>query len=300
MDTVRIQKIFEQHAASVTGKLGAGFWDLKTDEGTMLNGDDAFQACSVFKVFLLAELFRQVNAGKLCFSDRYVLQAKDKCYGSGLIRLFDDGASLTLQDYIILMMKISDNTATDILFNIVGRDNILQNVIEPLGLSKTKCDLDCKHLLSVCFQCGVGESLRKAPQNLRNTPAYVGGLELNDETSPEDLVNILRRIYLGKWVNREMDAKLLDIMRLCDGKNRITKYLPAGTAVAHKTGTCDRVTNDVGIVHTQKGNYILALLYNGNVADESEYVNNKDRHISEEVLARISRDVYNAYIEENN
>jgi len=96
-----------------------------------------------------------------------------------------------------------------------------------------------------------------------------------------------------------MDAKLLDIMRLCDGKTRLTKYLPAGTAVAHKTGTCDRVTNDVGIVYTPKGNYILALLYNGNVADEEEYVNNKDRRIGEELLARISRDVYNAYIEEN-
>lgn len=108
---------------------------------------------------------------------------------------------------------------------------------------------------------------------------------------------MLQRIYGGKWVDPDTCQQMLDIMKLCDGETRITKYLPKGTVVAHKTGSADRVANDVGIVYTPKGDYILVMYYNGNTADEEEYNSNQDRHISEAVLARISRDVYRAYTE---
>ena len=294
----RIRSVFEDQAATVTGKLGACFVDLKTGETAFWNGDDAFQTCSVFKVFLLAELFRQVSEGRFALSDRHALTAEDKAYGSGMLRLFDEGASLTIRDYALLMMKISDNTATDYLFQKVGRDNILHNVIEPLALARTKVDLDCKNLLSVCFKRGIGAPPDPVRPNLRNTEAYTNGLERNDETSPRDVSRLLELFYRGKWVGPELDGQMLEIMKLCDGNTRLTKYLPPKIPVAHKTGSCDRVANDVGIIYTPKGDYILSLFYNGNVASEEEYLSNLDRHISEELLARISRDVYCAYMEE--
>lgn len=110
---------------------------------------------------MLAELFRQVSEGKFALKDRHTLTAEDKSYGSGMLRLFDTGASLTLRDLAMLMMKISDNTATDILFRLVGKDNIKCNVIDALALTKTKCDLDCTHLLAVYFQRGGGCAARQ-------------------------------------------------------------------------------------------------------------------------------------------
>jgi len=293
-----VEHIFAANAATVTGKLGACFLDLKTGESAAWNGDDAFQTCSVFKVFLLAELFRQVKEGWYALSDRHALQTEDKSYGSGLLRLFDDGADLTIRDYALLMMKISDNTATDYLFHKVGRDNIRRNVIEALSLTKTKVDLDCKNLLAVCFKRGVGAPPDPVRPNLRNTEPYVNALELNDETSPRDITKLLTTVYRGEWQGEEMDRQMLEIMKLCDGSTRLTKYLPPKTPVAHKTGSCDRVANDAGIIYTPKGDYVLALFYNGNVASEEEYRANLDRHISEEVLARISREVYYAYMDD--
>ena len=67
--------------------------------------------------------------------------------------------------------------------------------------------------------------------------------------------------------------------------------------VAHKTGSMDRVANDVGIVYTPKGDYILAMFYNGNTATQEEYDSNKDLHISEEVLAQLCGEIYSIYIE---
>lgn len=297
MKIEQIENIFKEQAASVTGELGLYFLDLKTGAACAHNPNGIFPTASTFKVFLLAELFRQVKEGKFALTDRYILQEEDKAYGSGMLRLFDTGAALTLRDLAMLMMKISDNTATDILFRLVTRDSIKENTLEPLGFTQTKCDLDCANLLAVCYQRGVGAPPAKVRPNLRNSAAYTSALEKNDETSPKNMADMLQLIYQGKWVDEVACKQMLDIMKLCDGNNRITKYLPAGTVVAHKTGSMDRVANDVGIVYTPQGDYILVMFYNGNTAAQEEYDCNMDRHISDEVLARISGEVYRKYIE---
>ena len=295
MNIEKIKNILKEQAATVTGQLGVYFLDLKTGASCAHNPDVIFPTASTFKVFLLAELFRQANEGKFSLSDRYILQEEDKAYGSGMLRLFDTGAALTLRDLAMLMMKISDNTATDILFRLVTRDSVKENTLDPLGFTQTKCDLDCAHLLAVCYQREVGAPPAKVRPNLRNAAAYIGNLAENDETSPRNIADMLQLIYAGKWVDADTCKQMLSIMKLCDGDNRITKYLPAGTVVAHKTGSMDRVANDVGIVYTPKGDYILAMFYNGNTAAQEEYDSNKDRHISDEVLARISGEIYAEY-----
>ena len=179
-------------------------------------------------------------------------------------------------------------------------DNIIRNVLQPLGLENTKCDLSCKELVAACFQTEVGADLRtcfpNGRPNLRNTPAFIGGLAENDETTPEEVGKMLELLYNGAWQGRESDEQELQILKLCQTNGRIPKYLPKGTAVAHKTGTMDRVVNDVGIVYTPKGDYILTMFYNGNTADEAEYAANPHGHFGEELLAGISRDIYDAYV----
>lgn len=297
MDIATIEKVLKEQAATVTGQLGVYFLDLKTGASCTHNPDEIFPTASTFKVYLLAELFRQVKEGKFALTDRYILQEEDKAYGSGMLRLFDTGAALTLRDLAMLMMKISDNTATDILFRLVTRDSIKENTLLPLSFTQTKCDLDCAHLLAACYQRGVGAPPAKVRPDLRNAAAYTGGLAENDETTPRNIAAMLQLIYEGKWVDPDTCQQMLAIMKLCDGDNRITKYLPAGTVVAHKTGSMDRVANDVGIVYTPKGDYILAMFYNGNTAAQEEYDINKDRHISDEILARLSGEIYSIYIE---
>ena len=167
-------------------------------------------------------------------------------------------------------------------------------------MKNTKCDLTCSDLVNTCFQIKPGQSLAdrvRSKPNLRKTPAFTGGLEENDETSPRDVGKMLELLYTGKWVNREADDQALSIMKLCQTNSRIPKFLPPGTSVAHKTGSIDRVANDAGIVYTANGDYILALFYNGNTASEEEYLTNSNYLIGEELLASISRDIYNAFVQ---
>ncbi len=292
-----IRAIAEKYRDSVTGNLGVGFTDLKTGESFSLMGDTEFPSASTFKVYVLAELFRQAQEGKFKMSDRHLLTDEIKSIGSGVFYNLQAGLNPTLQDYATLMMIISDNTATDFLFDFVGRDNIKKHVLDPLGLTNTKCDYPCKKLIALYYQSESEDTFSESfNQSFRNTPAYLCQTPENDSTSPNDMMKIFRLIYEKKLFTPWVCDEMLNIMKQCQTNSRIPKFLPGNVEVAHKTGTIDRVANDCGIVYSPKGDYILTLFYNGNLASEEEYNRNANGNMSDALLADISRDIYAEYV----
>lgn len=291
MDAIRA--IAEQYQASVTGDLGVAFTDLKTGQGFTINGDKELPTASTFKVYLLAEFLRQCEEGRFALTDRHELKEEFVSPGSGILDELQPGLNLTLLDYARLMMMLSDNTATDYLYHLVGRDSIQHNVIEAFGLDKTKCDYPCRLLIDTYFD----EAKKQPghPRSFRNTEDYLCTAARNDSTSPENMEKVLRLVYEGRLLSPWVSGQMVDIMKRCQTNSRIPKFLPRDVQVAHKTGTMDRVANDVGIVYTEKGDYILCLFYNGNTATQEEYDANVKGRLSDSLLAEISRDIFAEY-----
>ena len=295
MNIEAIRQIAENYDAKTTGDLGLLFTDLKTGETVTVNPDKELPAASTFKVFLLAEFLRQCEEGKYNLMDRHELKAEFGSPGSGVLCDLLPGMNLTLLDYARLMMMLSDNTATDYLYSLTGRDNIKNNVIDAFGLTKTKCDYPCKLLIETYFD--PAHKVEAGERNWRNTDDYRCLTPTNDSTSPNDMAKVLKMAYdkalFSPWVSEQM----IDIMKRCHTNSRIPKELPRDVEVAHKTGTMDKVANDCGIVYTEKGDYILCLFYNGNVATQEEYDANKKGRFSDGLLAEISKEIYAAYME---
>lgn len=93
---------------------------------------------SVIKIALMVEAFRQVEAGKFQLGDREVLRAADKLPGTGIIRSLEDGAQLTVKDLLTVMIIVSDNTATDIIFRKVGGIEPVNELMKNYGLTQTR------------------------------------------------------------------------------------------------------------------------------------------------------------------
>ena len=300
--TERIRQIMEEAAQKGTGLLGVGFKDLATGEEVYLNGDTAFPTASVFKIFVLCELFRREQEGTFSFSDQRTLLNCEKSIGSGTLEQAEEGTVYSMMDYAMLMMSISDNTAADYLFGVAGRDNIRKHIIEPLGLTNTKIDFNCAQLLTTNYDISLEEyrrivNVEHGRFHRRNAPFFLCQKEMNNQSSPQDMVKLLSLMYEGKLLGTDSDRRMIDIMLQCETNARIPAKLPEGTPVAHKTGSIDHLANDCGIVFTGSGDYVLTLFYNGNLGSEEEYEGTSWDDVGNRILSQLSADIYNAYIQ---
>src|SRR5262244_825215 len=96
----RLQSNIERITHSVNAKWGIYIKCLETGEEIAINADETMDTMSVIKIPLMAEVFRQIEAGKFSLSDRVILKDTDKRPGTGVIRSLDAGASLTVKDLI--------------------------------------------------------------------------------------------------------------------------------------------------------------------------------------------------------
>jgi len=287
--------------ASATGKLGFSFYDLQTGEACYLHKDEMFPTASVYKVYILAELYRQAAAGLVDLSAMVQSPVDKVSLGSGILCKMTPGIYLPVRDMAVLMMVLSDNVATDVLFNLVGRDNILKNVIQPLGLTGTKADYACSEMLEVFYRVDTtlprDEQLAQTGRAIfRNSAEYTCRTEKSCCTTPADMTVMYKALYEGHWVDKQTSDEVLKVMR--PDRARIAKYLPGGVVVSRKGGSMDRVVNDTGVVFTPEGDYIVTMFYNGNTASEEEYRVQGRRLLGTELIENLSKRVYDIFVED--
>jgi len=295
----KIIEVMERHAAGVTGKIGIGFKNFKTGEEYYVHGDERFPTASAFKVPVLIELFNQAHEKKISLSDMHVLKRTDISVGSGVLSNLTPGLSMCIKDYAMLMMALSDNTATDIIHRLLGRDNIAAT-IERLGLKNTKADMTCRELLYTPAGIPMNTDVEEA-QKIFDEMDFIKDYKLitdmnipNDISSPRDMMTMFSLIYNKEIITPEACQQMMDIMEQCEGNRRIPLYLPKRgprkVRVIHKTGTIEYICADCGIVITPEQTYGIVMLYNGFTGDPDD---KRSAYDNDEILALISRDIYN-------
>ena len=301
MKRERFHEITKSTAASCSGVLAVSFLDLTSGDSFCFNGDTPVPAASTCKVFILLELYRQAALGLVDLHQRIALTEENKTVGTGILNDMEPGLMPTLKDYAGLMVSISDNTAADTLYRHLTAASIQENVLRPLGLTGTKLDLCCRDMISSYYGTPVipGENselyFKRVSVADRKNPYFSCTSARNTSTTANDMTKALKAAYLGTLCGGKSDG-MMDILQNCQTNARIPALLPAKTSCYHKTGSLDRVSNDAGIVRTPKGDYILSLFYNGNMASDEEYEANRGRTLSDPMLAKLSLDIYTAYM----
>lgn len=106
------------------GRIGLHARNLQTGDEIAINADDSFPTASTVKLPVLTTLMQQVHDGDYTLDDPLMLRRADKTLGSGLLKNLTPGLTMPLRDWAFLMMNISDNTATNVLIDHVGIDNV--------------------------------------------------------------------------------------------------------------------------------------------------------------------------------
>lgn len=250
---------------------------LASGETVEINADRSFQMASVFKVQILAELACQAVAGTLSLDERVELTEEMKAPGSGVLKELSAGTSLTVRDLAMLMIIVSDNTATDILLDRVGR-NAVNARLRACGLERTTVSMSCRQLLydlvGLSGAADTAETRRLAAERLRNRDVDWDSRVYHDEqanmTTPREMGTLLELVVRPTLADATAGAGggplpadacrlMLDIMRRQQVRDRLPLLLPPGVEMAHKTGSIARVSNDAGILYAPAGPCVVAV-----------------------------------------
>jgi beta-lactamase class A len=274
------------------GTIGVAARHLRTGAEIMLNEDVIFPTASTFKTVLLYEVFRQVDAGKLDLSERITIQDRHRVPGSGVIQDLDAGAVLTLKDVATLMIVLSDNSATDIIFDRLGAEAIA-TAVRDLGMASTSLPLPTWNILAGLIDRGDDPDLTYAElkQTLKRVdPAWdcdaLKETPDNDITTPRDYRNLYLAIHAGEGLSEAGRAGVLDILKRQSVSDRLPARLPLGVTAAHKTGSIKGVRNDGGLVYGHNGvEYAVAILTKGA----------RDGTMASRLVADVSKLIYDHY-----
>jgi beta-lactamase class A len=134
----KLRNDLQRLAIDASGVVGISIVDLSSGQRFGGNEELVFPQGSAIKIPILIELFRRADRGELKLTDRLPVRANNQAGGSGLLQYFSDGGSeLSLHDLAIAMIVLSDNSATNVLIDRLGMDQVSRTMAE-MGAGQTK------------------------------------------------------------------------------------------------------------------------------------------------------------------
>jgi beta-lactamase class A len=239
--------------AGFAGKVSLYAKNLDTGETYSLDGDQPVRTASTIKLPIMIECFAEANAGQRKLNELMIVTAGEKVSGSGIVQDLSDGTQLQLQDMILLMITLSDNTATNLILNLIG-GNAVNARMADLGLKNTRV---MRKIL------GDGNRLKPTPSGITDEGAKPENKKWGiGRSSPQEMVTLLEKLYRGELISKQASAAMLEILKKQRDHNGIGRDLK-DTVIANKSGALDALRSDVGIVYTDKGNIAIAITIDG-------------------------------------
>jgi len=214
--------------------------NLDTGETYALNADERVRTASTIKIAVMIEAFARVNEGKIKWTDEVVLTKEKKVSGSGILAELSDGLHLTLRDAVNLMMILSDNTATNLVLDVLTTDAVNARM-ESLGFKNIK----------IMRKIGSGgESLAgKDPENKK----YGLGM-----ATPREMVLVMEKLERGEVISPAVSKEMIELMKREQGRYAIGRDL-RDVDMASKYGALDRLRSSIAILYTKHGRIAVAI-----------------------------------------
>ncbi|MFI5241155.1 MAG: serine hydrolase [Microgenomates group bacterium] len=223
---------FKQKTNNLSGVYALEVVDLSSDFTFGIDEDKVIQAASLIKLPTLAALYRASEEGNIDLETKYTLKNSDKRSGSGSLSSKPAGTVLSYRDLARLMGKESDNTAFNIIRNLLGDEKIDQ-VAKEIGMTDTLIE--------------------------ENT------------TTPKDIGTFFQKLWKGLIVSEDNRDEILGFLTDTIYENWLVKGVPSDVRVAHKYGRETHVINDGGIVFARNP-YAIVIMSQGIVESEGDQI----------------------------
>jgi beta-lactamase class A len=218
-------------SSKVDGVVGYAIVDLTSGDRVAHLERETFPTASTIKLTLVYELFKQAEEGRIRLDETLALDRSKAVGGTGV--LVEMGTPvLSIRDYAVLMVTLSDNTATNVLIDRLGMDNVARRM-QALGLNGTKLR---RHMMDTA-------AARRGDENV---------------STPDEIVRLLQAMQGGAGERHAMPDAIALLKK--PKESRLRRGLPADVATADKPGELDGVRVDAGVVYAKNRPYVFCVM----------------------------------------
>lgn len=219
-----LEQIVKDTLAQENGTYAVVIKNLKTGENYAMNETRKFDSASLYKLWTMGTVYQQIEDGKLTRDKELSMSIEElnRIFNLGEDAEQTEGAiSRTVQEAVEQMITISHNYSALLLTYTVKNASVKKFLLD-------------NHLTA---------------SNTGSPP----------RTTAKDTADYYEKLYKGQLVSEAASKEMLEILKRQQLNDRIPKYLPEATVVAHKTGELGAVKHDAGIVFSSRGDYIIVV-----------------------------------------
>ena len=250
-----LTEIIKQHKEDI----GILVKDLSNNEILFnYNEEKKYPSASIIKVPIMIEALSKADTLEIPLLEQFKIEDSNKVAFSVITE--QNLEECTFLELITWMIINSDNSATNVLIDILGIDNINERI----------------------------KSLRMINTTLQRKMMDFKAIEegKNNYTSLEDMLNVMEGLYKGEIINREVSKRAIDIMKNQRDNSMLKRYIMENVTLANKTGELDNLNNDVGIFYTKKADYFIGIFVN----------NARNNQQGAEIIGKLSKKVYDHFM----
>jgi beta-lactamase class A len=240
-----VAAVAELSAAS-GGHLGLLARHLDRGEQLAWKPDEVIGTASAVKVPIYAEVMRQCRLGRIDLDAAVITRETDLAGGSGVLSVLRPGLRCTVADLCTLMIVVSDNTATNMLIDMLGGAGAVNEGLDVLGY----------HGIRLNHKIGYGPP----PLVVASPRPSVPSTEPLGTATPAELCRLLADLHAGRVVDAEASAEMISTLRHQQSQSLVPRsYLdvaepadlpgPDGPAIASKTGSVGGCRVDTGLLY---------------------------------------------------
>jgi beta-lactamase class A len=302
-DTEAVEREIARLAEGSGGRVGVTAIHVETGRRLSMNGAERFPMASVYKFPIALQVLRRVERGELRLDAPVALTERDYRPAYSPITDFANGTPMTLTvgRLLELMLADSDNTASDALLRLAGGGAAVTARLREIGVR----DIDVNRPEAQLISDGIGVKVMPpesewtlarlralwdaVPAAEREAAVARYATDPRDTATPDAMADLLARAQRGETLSADTTALLLRVMTgASTGVLRIKGRLPAGTPVAHKSGSMGGTTNDVGIITLPDKTHVAIAIF--------VKASPKTHEAREPAIAEIARTVYDYFL----
>lgn len=236
----KLQHQVEELIKGFNGDIGVYVKNLKNDKTIAINADTVFPTASMIKVTILTGIMDKLNKGELEYHQPLKYRDSLLYAGVDILGSFRDTEKIELSKVMMLMLTMSDNTASLWLQSLAGGGARINQILDSLGFESTRVN-------------------SRTPGRESNRSVYGWG-----QTSPREMATLMEKIVKGEIISPQRSAQMLRLL----GRNYWDEYaisqIPSDVFVASKHGCVNETRNEVLFVNGRGARYVFCICTKNN------------------------------------